>query len=90
MNKNILCSESMKGTLPDVWTWPIQTNTRHQHSIKKSFYTPKFPQTEAKGRRHLVIYGEVYRFCDHERGHLLNVMHSENSYTALSLQCTTC
>ena len=25
---------------PDVWTWPIQTNTGHQQSIKRSFHTP--------------------------------------------------
>lgn len=47
----------MKGTPSDVWTWPIQTNAGHQHSIKQSFHTA------AKGRR-LLATGQA-------EGHIL-------------------
>lgn len=52
MSENIFrkCSESMKGTPLDVWTWPVQTNAGHQHSITESFHAA------VKGGRHLVMW----------------------------------
>lgn len=34
---SLSCSGSMKGTLPDVLTWFIQTNSRHRHAVKWLF-----------------------------------------------------
>lgn len=34
---SLSCSGSIKGTLPDFWTRLIQTNSRHQHSVKWLF-----------------------------------------------------
>lgn len=61
----------MKGTLPDVWTWPVQTNTEHQHSIKQSFHTHGLPKAAAEGRSHSAECDRLLvRFCDHESCHV--------------------